>query len=294
MVDDLIDIQECGFKSVASNTFINNQIEMKRLSLHKDKCKKIHIGQEYEFCPTLKVHDSDIKLVTEDKFLGDVVSNTIYGEEGSNNKNIKARKSAGLGINSQIMSLIQSISLGYFVFEIAKLLRESMLVGGTLYSSEVWYGLTQGNLEDLEDIDKVYLRRVLQTAISSPVCSLYLEMGCTPFSFVLMGRRVMYLHYLVNLKEEDMLHKFFMAQWENPAKRDWTETVKEDLEKLNIKCDLSYIKQIKKEQFKEVVKRSVKLAAFNYLMDRKSKCSKMNRLEYSELKQQESDCPIIS
>ena len=290
MVDDLIDIQECRFKSVASNTFINNQIEMKRLSLHKDKCKKIHIGQEYEFCPILKVHDSDIKLVTEDKFLGDIVSNTIFGEEGSNNKNIKARKTAGLGISAQIMSLIQSVSLGYFVFDIAKLLRESMLVGGILYSSEVWYGLTQGNLEDLEQTDRAYLRQVLQMAISSPVCSLYLEMGCTPFSFVLVGRRVLYLHYLVNLDEEEMLYKFFMAQWENPAKRDWTETVKRDLELLNIKCDLTIMKHTKKEQFKEVVKKSVKVAAFNYLMTMKAKSSKMTNLEYTELRQQEYLC----
>ena len=74
---DLIDIQEC--KSVASNMFIKNQIEMKLLPLHKDKCKKIHIGQEFELCPILKVHDddSDIKLVTEDKFLVDIVSNDI-------------------------------------------------------------------------------------------------------------------------------------------------------------------------------------------------------------------------
>ena len=76
MVDDLIDIdiQECGFKSEASNMFIKNQIEMKLLPLHKDKFKKIHIGQEFELCPILKVHDddSDIKLVTEDKFLGDI------------------------------------------------------------------------------------------------------------------------------------------------------------------------------------------------------------------------------
>ena len=41
MVDDILDIQVCGFKSFASNTFINNQIEMKRLTLHKDKCKQI-------------------------------------------------------------------------------------------------------------------------------------------------------------------------------------------------------------------------------------------------------------
>ena len=84
----------------------------------------------------------------------------------------------------------------------------------------------------------------------------------------------MYLHYLVNLDKEEMLYKFFMAQRENPIKRD--------LELFNIKCDLTNIKQTKKEQFKELVKKSVKVAAFNYLMTMKSKSSKMKKLEYLE------------
>lgn len=155
MVDDILDIQLCGFNSVASNTFINTQIEMKRLILHSNKCKQIHVGKEYEFCPLLKAHGNDVKVVTEDKYLGDIISSTLYEEEGSNNKNIKYRKSTGIGIASQIMTVLQSVSLGYFYFEMAKLLRESMMVNGTLFNSEVWYGLTQYNVADLEEADKV-------------------------------------------------------------------------------------------------------------------------------------------
>ena len=287
MVDDILDIQLCGFNSVASNTFINTQIEMKRLTLHTDKCKQIHVGQEYEFCPSLKAHDKDVKLVTQDKYLGDIISSTIYGEEGSNNKNIKQRKSSGMGISSQIMSILQSVSLGYFYFEIAKLLRESMLVNGTLFNSEVWYGLTQYNIAELEDVDKVLLRRVLGTPISTPIESLYLEMGCIPFRFVIMGRRLMFFHYLANLEDEEMLSKFFVAQWEHPVSNDWTETVKKDMEFLNIKCDRNNIKLIKKEQFKKVVKKSIQSAAFDYLIDLKESHSKMTNIQYSELKQQE-------
>ena len=286
MVDDLLDIQECGFKSVASNTFINTQIEMKRLTLHKDKCKQIHVGEDYSFCPTLKVHDSNMKSVTQDKYLGDEICNNIYGNEGSNYKNIKVRKSAGLGINAQIMTLLQTVSLGYFYFDIAALLRESMLVGGCLFNSEVWYGLTQHNISELEEVDKALLRRILEAPISVPGESLFLELGLTPIKYIVMGRRVMYLHYLVNLKKEEMLHQFFIAQWENPAKNDWTETVKKDLECLGIKCDLKEIQKKKKEQFREMVKRSIKSVAFNYLMELKRKHSKMNNLQYTELKQQ--------
>ena len=115
-----------------------------------------------------------------------------------------------------------------------------MLVNGVLFNTEVWYGLTQYNVEELEDVDKNLLRRILDTPISTPIESLYLEMGCIPLRFIIMGRRIMYLHYLINLDTEEMLYKFFIAQWENPVRNDWTETIKKDLEFLKIKADLIY------------------------------------------------------
>ena len=107
-------------------------------------------------------------------------------------------------------------------------------------------GLTHYNITDLEDVDKVLLRRVLATQISTPIESLYLEMGCIPFKFIMMGRRLMFLHYLANLDEEEMLHKFFVAQWEHPVNNDWTETVKKDMAVLNIKYYLRSLKLMKK------------------------------------------------
>ena len=52
MVDDLLGIAPCGIKSLEMNTFINTQIEMKRLKFHtpdaqgKTKCHKMHVGRE--------------------------------------------------------------------------------------------------------------------------------------------------------------------------------------------------------------------------------------------------------
>ena len=48
-VDDLNGISKCGFDSLALNTFINTQIELKKLKFHvpdskgKTKCHKLHI-----------------------------------------------------------------------------------------------------------------------------------------------------------------------------------------------------------------------------------------------------------
>ena len=59
MVDDLLGIAPCGLKSLALNSFINTQIEMKRLKFHtpdsqgKSKCHKIHVGNICDSCPEL-------------------------------------------------------------------------------------------------------------------------------------------------------------------------------------------------------------------------------------------------
>ena len=71
------------------NTFITTQIELKKLRFHvpdkngKRKCHKMHIGKKNTFCPTLKVHGSIMQEVTEDVYLGDIISS-----DGKNTKNI--------------------------------------------------------------------------------------------------------------------------------------------------------------------------------------------------------------
>ena len=51
-VDDLLAINKCGQESLAVNTFINTQVELKKLKFHtpdkngKTKCHKMHIGKQ--------------------------------------------------------------------------------------------------------------------------------------------------------------------------------------------------------------------------------------------------------
>ena len=83
------------------------------------------------------------------------------------------------------MSLLSEISLGSHYFDIALLLRESLFVNGFLTNWEVKYGLTEKNLEDLEKIDKILLRKILNAHSKTPVESLYLETGILPLKVVL-------------------------------------------------------------------------------------------------------------
>ena len=112
-----------------------------------------------------------VTVVSEDKYLGDIIAD--YIQEIS--KHIAARNSKGIGIVSQIMSVLQTVTLGHFYFESGLLLRQSQLLGGILFNTEVWDGLTLAQVEKLEEPDKILLRRLFEAPISTPGESLYLE-----------------------------------------------------------------------------------------------------------------------
>ena len=286
MIDDILAVSLCGINSVRVNSFINTKMEMKKLLFSYTKCKHVHSGKENPFCPDLQVHGNLMAKSKKEKYLGDLVCDTLLGD-GSNEQNVKCRKSKGIGIVSQIMVILESVSLGSYYFEIAILLREALLINGILTNSEVWYGLTKTQISELEAVDRILLRRLLDAPISTPCEALYLELGVVPISMILKGRRLMYLHYLLNLEETEMLYCFFLAQLNMPGENDWTETVKQDLVDFEIGLSLQEVKELSHDQFKCMVKDKSRSAAFKQLMGAKSHHSKMSSLDYSELRIQQ-------
>ena len=163
-VDDLLGAASCGKPSLDLNIFINSKIEAKKLNFHlpdkkgKSKCKYLHVGPVRKSCPPLQVHGVNLKKVDDAVYLGDVIQSN-----GSNRKNIEERVSRGIGIVSQIVSLLETISLCYHFFPIALLLRESMLINSMLNSAEVWYDIKTKEVRELEAVDKILLLDLTKT-----------------------------------------------------------------------------------------------------------------------------------
>ena len=103
---------------------------------------------------------------------------------------------------------------------------------------------------------------------------------------MIKARRVNYLHYLLQLKEKEMLSKVFYAQWKYPAKDDWTTQVQKDLLDLNIDLSIEEMKKKSPGSFKRLVKLKTKEYTLDHLLKIKEKHSKMDNLEYIELKLQ--------
>ena len=256
MVDDLLAVRKCGFDSIETNTTINTIIELKKLQFHvpepnkKSKCHYLHIGKPNKSCPGMKIHGVKADKVTEAVYLGDIIR-----QDGKNISNVRSRANKGMGIVTKIMDILKAISFGEKYFEIATTLREAELINGMLTNADVWYGVKQSEIDELEEVDKLLLRRVLGAPESTCIESLYLELGLIPISIIIKARRVKYLHYLVQLNENEMLSKVFNTQWKFPTKDDWTTQVQKDL---NINMSIEEMTKKSPDSFKSYVKVNAK------------------------------------
>ena len=306
MVDDLICVSECGYKTTMLNSFIRFKTNEKKLQFGIEKCKKMHVGkycQEYK-CQKLSIDSwkeveviddetrmgtlEDIHTGTEimkkidnEKYLGDVLSN-----DGRNIKNIKTRVNKGIGIVNKIISMLDVIPFGSHYFEIALVLRSSLLTSSMLCNSESWYNITVPEMKLLETVDTMLLRKILKAPKSTPIEMLYLELGCIPYQELIQKRRLMFLHYILQEDPKSMIAKFFETQRKNPTRRDWVTMVKNDLEELKINLKFEDIKVMKKSEFRAFLKRKIQDKAIEKLEQRKKSHSKVSNIQHGFLEMQ--------
>ena len=136
MIDDILAVTDCSVESVKMNALIKSKVEHKNLELGPEKCFKMHVGQQDDCCPTLKIDNELMLTSNNEKYLGDILRT-----DGKINQNIEERHDKGIGIVNTISGMLKEISFGQYYFEMAVLFRQSMLLNGILCNSEVLYGV---------------------------------------------------------------------------------------------------------------------------------------------------------
>ena len=185
------------------------------------------------------------------------------------------------------MIILKETCLGEFYFTVAVILRESLLFSSMLLSSEVWFNITKQEIEQLVRVDKALLRKYLGGLSSKSVgCGMFLELGIWPINIVLIGKRVMFLHYILSRPETDLLYRVFQAQDKQPVKNDWALQIKKDLTDLGLELSHTEIKLKSKEAFKKIVMDKCNNLAFAHLMKEAESKSKMKSLKYKKLEMQ--------
>ena len=307
MVDDLFTITNCGFKTNLMNKFINTKSAMKKLQFGTNKCVKLHVGKSCNktLCKDLHVDSWRLEVVTdpdtgltyqkeifagqeqmqvkgEQMYLGDVVS-----ADGKHDKNVLNRRNKSIGTINQIMEILNSTYFGKYHFEVAMVLRSSLLLSSILLNSEAWVNLSNNNIRSLEQMDESLLSKILECEGNTSNAMKYLELGVYPIRFELKKRKILYLQYILKQEKSSMIYQVLKATCDYPTKNDFVKTCQQYLDELDIKLSFEEIENMSKWTFKKLVKEKTKAAGLKYLMDQKGQQTKTSSVHYDDLKLQE-------
>ena len=261
MIDDVMGMAHCGDASIELNAIINAKMESKKLRLGEDKCFKLHICKKGGKCnQILKVHEANMKDASTVTYLGDVVS-----DAGTIDATIDQRGQKAEGITTQIASILSSISLGNFHFDIALVMRDALFTNSIMTNAEVWHNVKLYHVQSLESYDVNLLRKILNAHSKTANEAFFLELGRYPLRFVLSKRRCMYLWHIVHRDTDELIWKIYEAQKCNPNKGDWYEILQTERTSLNILVTDDEISKMSKTKFKSLVEKKIRENVEKYL-----------------------------
>ena len=278
MIDDTLGMSKCGEDSVELNAFINSTIESKKLYFNKRKCHKLHIGARNDECPTLKVHDTIMTETKTEKYLGDMISGT------GNDENMKYKRKLGYQAISDQMTILKEVAAGSHFISIGLVFRDAVLKSKLLLNSEIWHGLTVKNVETLEEVDKAYLRKILNAHSKVGLEWLFLETGKMNLKYHIMQRRLLYLWHILSCDRRELISRIFFSQKLCPSPGDWVKMIESDKSKVGLFLEDEEIQMMPKLKFQKLVKSKVEAYALNELAKLKDKHSKSEKLELKSFK----------
>ena len=135
--------------------------------------------------------------------------------EGRYDLNLQTRKNRSIGIINQIMEIMNSTYFGKYYFEVAMVLRSSLLLNSILLNSEAWVNLTNKNIRILEQMDESFLSKILEYEANNSNTIKYLELGIYPIRFEIMKRKIIFLQYILKQEKTSMMYQVLKATWEN-------------------------------------------------------------------------------
>ena len=171
------------------------------------------------------------------------------------------------------------------------LIRNSLLVSSVLCNCETWFNLTKAELDLLESVDLMLLRKILGTPISTPKEMIYLELVLIPFREIIRQRRLNFLHYILTQDEDTIIYKVFQKQNQERHKKDWVSSVVMDLDEIRLNVTFEEIKKTSKMTWRNTIRKFIEKNAFRKLERMKQTHSKVKDIKHIKLKMQDYFLP---
>ena len=107
-------------------------------------------------------------------------------------------------------------------------MRESVLLSKMLLSSESWHKVFQYQIEKLNEVDKTFYRKLLNSHPKTGEEFLFSETGSLSIKIKISMRRLLYWWNILHVDESEMIHRVYRAQKLSPVFGDWIQLLETD------------------------------------------------------------------
>ena len=235
--------------------------------------------------PIVKVKKGTIGYTDKYKYLGD-----MYDKTGKNMSKIQSKMGKASFIASEVKREGSYGAVGKADTDVRLLLMEIMVKATLLCSTEAWVNIRREEVESLNRGHYLVLRKVFEQKENTPYYGMLAETGYWPYSFVVVYKKMMYLHLLLNSDEKRIARRIILNQKHGEdSKKNWYNEVNYWIEELELKLEESEITTMLKSEWKKVVKERISKKVREEVTE-KLKTTKLRFIEDTERKDYVKEC----
>ena len=259
------DIQQAGshiknIETTAINCGVMETMRKFTFNNGTDKTAFMIINQKRN--KTEKLHNrikrGEIRRTNEYKYLGE-----WYNEKGNHDKSLAEKSNKINYMISKIKQYGDSHKVGHLALQVRLQIYNSTVIPTIYTNIETWSKVTNKEMEQLERMQRNILTTILELPPSTPYIGLLSELGIWPVEQLFEYKRLVLFHNILTSDDSRLIKKIILNQIENIWSGCWMEKTNELCNKYNIQ--ISTIKNIQKDKFKQELKMKINMKQNEYL-----------------------------
>ena len=163
------------------------------------------------------------------------------------------------------------------------IMRESVLLSKILLSAESWHKLFQYQIDKLEEVDKIFYRKLFNSHPKTGEEFFFSETGTISIKLKLSMRRLIYWWNILHVNKSEMIYKVYKAQKLSPVGGDWIHLLDRDKQQFGIHVSDEHIQTVSLYKFKQFVKKKASELMIRYLLGLQQKHSKSKYIDVEDL-----------
>ena len=200
----------------------------------------------------IEVRKGEIGKTNEYKCLGD-----YYDASGSNEHKIKKKMEKSKYMAYETKRKGSYANVGYADMSVQLLLLEVTIKPTLLANTETWCNITSIEEAMITSHHHQVLCIIFGQSRSTPYFGICGETGIWPYKYVIVYKKLMFLHHIVNSTDERIAKRIVKRQEEMRNKQTWFSELHERVEPMNIDIDTIKLEGRKKSGWKAEVKEKI-------------------------------------